>query len=306
MSKQAYEQKLREIKALRDDSARAAAELPKLLQNRNGYLVSKAAEVAQDLALVDLVPDLLRAYARFFGDDAPKRDPQCWAKTAAAKALHALGCRESEAYLRGIRWIQNEPVFGGEQDSAAELRGVCALALTECPIEPQRLTRTLTELLVDEEMSARVDAAFAMSRVDSEAAPIALRLKALIGDREPEVVGQCLSSLLALELDDAVSFVERFLANEDPHVQAEAAAALSTSPLPSAFEAVKKAWARRLNPETREALLAGLVASPLEESTEFLLEVAQQEPEWRDTALTALRGSRHWRRVEERAAELTD
>ena len=106
VAKQAYEQKLREIEALRDDPNTAEAALPKRLSDRNGYLVSKAAAVAGDLGLQSLIPNLLKAFDRFVGPDAAKKDPKCWAKLAVIKALKDLGYRDAEPYLRGVAHIQ--------------------------------------------------------------------------------------------------------------------------------------------------------------------------------------------------------
>ena len=62
-----------------------------------------------------------------------KRDPQCWGKNAVAKALKELEHREAAPYLRGTAHIQMEPVWGGQQDTAGPLRGICLLALPACP-----------------------------------------------------------------------------------------------------------------------------------------------------------------------------
>ena len=37
--------------------------------------------------------------------------------------------------MRGLRHIQMEPVWGGQADSAATLRGTCALALIDCQLD---------------------------------------------------------------------------------------------------------------------------------------------------------------------------
>ena len=302
MPKEAYERKLREIEALRNDPEAALAELPKRLSDRNGYLVSKAAAVAGDLGLESLIPNLLKAFDRFFGPDPAKKDPKCWAKAAIIKALKDLGCREPEPYLRGVTHVQPEPVWGGEQDSAAALRGASALALVDCSIDNLTLMRRLVDLLADPETPARGDAALAIGQAGSEGGLLALRLKARLGDPEPEVIGQVFSSLLALDGAEAVTFLVPFRTGDDVYARTEAAAVLAGSHRPEALEVLRKAWRGRLDPETREALLAGLTASPLEASADFLLQIAEEEPEWREAAMTALQRSRHWRRVEGEAS----
>src|SRR6266566_3450965 len=91
---------------------------------------------AGDPSVVDslrkaLVPDLLAALDRFFLDPV-KSDPQCWAKNALVQALATLGHEEAAVFVRGLRHIQMEPVWGGQEDTAAALRGNSALALVQC------------------------------------------------------------------------------------------------------------------------------------------------------------------------------
>ncbi|MGH7486542.1 MAG: hypothetical protein ACREMY_13230, partial [bacterium] len=69
MSKQAFEEKVREIEQLRSSGGgEAKALLSKALKNRSNYLVSKAAGVAGDLQISDLIPDLVAAFERFLQD----------------------------------------------------------------------------------------------------------------------------------------------------------------------------------------------------------------------------------------------
>ena len=83
----------------------------KALGHDNNYLVAKAARIVGDNVLLALLPEVLAAYNRFF-ENAVKSDPQCWAKNALIKAVVALECREPKVYLRGLRHIQEEPVWG--------------------------------------------------------------------------------------------------------------------------------------------------------------------------------------------------
>ena len=113
VAKKDFEARVREFDRL--PSAEPETALPglrKALRDRNNYLVSKAANVVADLAMADLVPELVEAYGRFFVD-AKKRDPRCWAKIACAKALRDLGYRGANVFLLGIEQIQMEPVWGG-------------------------------------------------------------------------------------------------------------------------------------------------------------------------------------------------
>src|SRR5262245_40116092 len=95
------EEQLERISALRDlGPAEAVPELRKTLGSRVGIVVAKAAKVAGESQLRELIPDIAAAFERLF-DDPVRCDPQCWGKTAAAKALTELDHRESEVFLRG-------------------------------------------------------------------------------------------------------------------------------------------------------------------------------------------------------------
>ena len=273
MSKQAFEAKLQALEELRG-SPGAAAGLRKGLADRNNYVVSKAAALAEELQLTEIVPDLLVAFDRHF---APKADGQCWAKNAIAKALVALEHHDAEPYLRGLTHVQMEPVWGGQVDTAATLRGTCALALIDCRLDDVTLLTHLADALADAEKTVRVDAAVALSRCGIPEAVALLRFKAKSGDAEPEVLGQCLHSLLQLAPRDYIPFVEAFLAGEED-VKAEAASALAQCPEPAAWEALVRLWGRALTPDFREALRAFLAASPHREAAKKLVEKSTIRP----------------------------
>ena len=124
-------------------------------------------------------PDVLAAFDRFFVD-AAKSDPQCWAKNALAKALVKLEHRGKDAYLRGMRHHQMEPVWGGQSDTAGALRGTCTLALVDCPgISDAELLAALLEPLTDTDKTVRVEAARALGQVGGVSAALLLRLLAM-------------------------------------------------------------------------------------------------------------------------------
>lgn len=257
MSKRAFDEKLAALEALRSKPESAAPAVRKTLAGRSNFLAAKAAALAADLHLAELIPDLAAAFGRF--PDAAA-DPQCWAKHAIVKALKDLAHREPDVFLRGLRHVQMEPVYGGRSDSAATLRGACALALIECRIDDLTLLNCLAEALADSEKVVRVDAAVALSSCGVPEASALLRLKALSGDPEPEVTGQCLASLLSLS-PDAVDFAARFLDSPDADLQIEAVAALAQSPAPAALPALRRYWEKILPPEVRRAAHTILAAS---------------------------------------------
>ena len=292
MSRKAFDQKIDQIQAIRGtDRAQAAVQLKKALRDRNNFLVSKAAIVAAELELRDLVGDLTAAFDRFM-ENPIKTDPQCWAKIEIARALRRLDHRETATFLRGVRHKQLEPTYGGSQDSAGQLRGICALGLLGCPIADADLFPILTDLLVDPELPARVDAVRAVAQAGRSESVWLLRLKALCGDRDWEVIGECLVALLDLQPKESVEFVERFL-YQDEDGSMEAASALAQSRELEAFEALKRFWKGRIISDTRRSVLSFLAGSPVPESAEFLFETMQNESgPLAETALESLSRSR--------------
>jgi HEAT repeat protein len=295
VGKQAFEKKIADLETLRSasDPAVSLPALRKALKDRSNYLVSKAAAIVGDLKLEDLIPDLIAAFDRFLNDPV-KSDPQCWAKTAIAKALKDLGHRDAEVFLRGISHVQMEPVWGGRADSAPTLRGTCALALVDCQLDDLAILTHLADCLADPEKPVRMDAAVAIGQVGREEGAMLLRLKALLSDREPEVTGQCFTSLLGLAPMEALRFVSRFLEHDNDDVCAEAASALAVSRESEAVEILKTFWKTRVRPDVRRAILISLGASPLREGADFLLMVLSNESgELATQALNSLASSRY-------------
>src|SRR5882762_325123 len=210
MSNKAFEQQLAAVEAFRhaptDD---AVVPLRKFLQNRNNYVVTKAADIAREQALKELSPDLLAAFDRFLVD-AVKTDPQCWAKNALAKALVQLGHDDPEVFLKGLRHHQFEPVWGGQSDTAGTLRGTSALALVQCVgLNEATLLSTLLEALVDEEKIVRVEAVRAIAQVSSASALLLLKQRALLGvirEDDAEMLGYCYAGILEIEGAAAIPF----------------------------------------------------------------------------------------------------
>jgi HEAT repeat protein len=308
VSNNAYRQRLAALDALRNtSSADAREQLRKALRDRNNYLVARAASVGSDLQLVELIPDLLAAYERFFHDPL-KSDPQCLAKNALAAALRNLGHHAADPYVRGITHFQLEPTWGGRADSAATLRGTCALALSECPLDDLEILTYLTDALADRERTVRVDAARAIEQVNRPEGALLLRLKLLSGDADPAVMGQCFESMLSIAPEAAVSFVSRFLKSDNPDVQLEAASTLAQCRDAQAVRILREFWQDPLlSDDLRQALLINLGASPLQEATDLLLEVVAHEAmPLATTALKALANSRFRGDVHARLATVLD
>jgi HEAT repeat protein len=263
------EAELARLTPLRDaPPAEALPALGKALGDRINLVVAKAAKIAAERRMRDLIPDLLHALDRLFEKPA-ERDPQCWGKNALAQALVDLDHREAAPFLRGIRHIQMEAVWGGQEDTASTLRGICVLALVACTdIAPEKTLRCLVDALADRAATVRVEAARALAQMDGS---LLLRLKARLGDREANVTGQVFDSLLHVEREEALEFVAEFLKSEDEAIREEAALALGASRMPGAVALLREAW----DAAKDEILLRGISASRQDEAIAFLLDLVR-------------------------------
>src|SRR5271156_1222937 len=215
--KKNFDAQLAALEELREQPVEACiSPLRTALKQQNNYIVAKAAGLVEQHQIAELLPDLLVAFDRFF-EDAEKRDPQCWAQNSLSRALAALELQDPAPFLRGLRHAQMEAVWGGRSDTAGTLRGTCALALVQCRTIPEvDLLRYLLDVLVDKDKSTRSDAVRAVEQVGSPAASLLLRLRAQIGgEEEPEILGACYAAVLHIEGASALSWVNRFLVEED-------------------------------------------------------------------------------------------
>jgi hypothetical protein len=280
-----------------------AKELKGLLAAGHGLVVAAASNAAVELGLGELAPEIARAYDRLF-DDGAKHDPRCAGKAAAVEALLKLEAGGAAIFLRGVRYVQREPAFGGAVDTAAGLRGLCAHALFRHLPQGEALLEVLP-LLVDPEAVARAEAAAAVgdgAGVDVEAT---LRLKVLAGDAEPEVLAACFKALLKAGRERSIAFVAARL---DPGRGAEAelaALALGESRLEAALPALREASVA-LDASLRRAALTGLSLSRLPEATTFLLERLARDERSATEALTALAVHKYDERLRERVREAVE
>ncbi|WP_295886322.1 HEAT repeat domain-containing protein [uncultured Thiohalocapsa sp.] len=219
-----------------------AERLSEALAHRHYRVVARAAEVAADGLHYALEPALMDAFRRFAALDH-KRDPGCLAKGAIARALVALDCLDATFYREGIALRQPEPVWGGSVDTAADVRASCAMGLAASG-DADALA-DLVDLLVDPEHRVRAGAVRAIGCTEPRAAEAVLRTKALLGDAEPEVTGECFRSLLGLAPETAPAFVGRWLDEappSDPVLAELAALALGESKLDAAVDLLRRRW----------------------------------------------------------------
>jgi HEAT repeat protein len=280
--KRAFEEQVAALDALRHQPAEGrVAPLRKALGHKNNFIVAKAANLIYEFGLKDLAPELLAAFDRFF-DDPVKSDPQCWAKNAISRTLAAMELQDEEVFLRGMRHIQMEPVWGGSSDTAGTLRATCALALVQCRSLTERdLLAHLVELLADKDKTVRVEVIRGIEQVGSPSATLLLRLRAVLGSdksaaEEPEVLGACYGGILRIEGVRAIPWVRRFLAAGDDSA-GEAALAIAGTHSPEAFETLQESLAKARDPWFRSVLLSAIALTRQDAALELLLELVRTE-----------------------------
>jgi len=285
------EQQLAALTAVRADpkSESAKSELARALANKSNLVVARAATIITDSNQPDFLPQLSTAFDRFFADGS---DKGCPAKTALANALYTLGHNEPAGFLRGIHHVQNEASYGPAVDSAAELRGICALGLARMGYPDVLLE--LAELLVDPEPQPRQLAVRAIAYTGSPEGTPLLRMKVLAGDSEPEVTAECFVALMKLSPKKSLSFVARFLKSTDPATIESAALAIGESRTSEAFELLHAEWESHLQPQPRRPLLLGIAMTRLPTAIDFLMErILDDRPGPAADAITAMTIYRH-------------
>lgn len=288
-----FDEKRARIAALAEaPPAQAAAELRRLVADRNGYLVGEAAAMAGRLGLRELVPDLVGAFPRLL-EEPLKSDKGCSGKSRIVEALLAFDAHEPDTYLAGLRHVQLEPAFGQPIDTAAGLRGLCAHALVH--VGHREALLEVAPLLADREPVTRAEAAAALGNSGLDAAAAALHVKALSGDPEPDVLGACYRGLLRLLPGRYLGFVAKVLQQGDDGAAEAAALALGESRLPEALpilqaELAGAARAGRL----RDSVLLGMALLRTDAANDALVALVEEGAEVHAiAALSALALHRH-------------
>lgn len=288
--KRKFEEQLAALELLRQQTPQDSVEpLRKALTHKSNYVVAKAADLVREFRLTELIPEMLAAFDRFF-DDAVKSDPQCWAKNALSRALAEFEHSDAEVFLRGLRHVQNEPVWGGQSDTAGTLRGTCAHALVQCrSLRETELLNLLIELFGDKDKSVRVEAARAVEEVGSAASAHLLRLRAVLAADGPEVMGACFSGILRIEGKSAIPWLSRFLEAGDD-VSAEAALAIAADRSPEAFDALRERFADNLLLDEwfRSVLLSAISLTRQQAALDFLLDLVRTESLDAERAIEAI------------------
>ncbi|MBI1249551.1 hypothetical protein GC197_17135 [bacterium] len=268
---EAVDAQLRLLTDLADrlDETETHRELINALGHSVNLVVERAADMVAPTGNQAFIPPLTKAYWRLKRNPL-KRDAGCLGKTAIVKALVHLEHDDLEIFRDAIEYTQVEPRYPHPVDTAAELRGICAIGLIHFA-PPLEVLNRCAVLLADPWPNARLGAVRAIGALASaEGAPL-LKLKLLLGDDEAEVHGECCSALLKIEKEEALSFVQPFLETGDSDMCVQTALAIGESQFDGAFEILRTAWGRRAELAVRESLLlcVGLIRSTA--SQDFLL-----------------------------------
>ena len=270
------ERALNRLSELRHADAPEAVvgEVREFLRSRSNLVVAKAAKVARELQIIAVIPDMVAAFDKLMAD-APRLDKRCAATTEIVSALYEMNYEEPTPYLAGLKHVQMEASFGPPVDEAAKLRAVSAQGLVRT-----RHSDALSEvagLLVDREPAARIGAIRALAVNGGEAGILLLRLKVLMGDVEPAVLGECFAGLLEASPAKSVSFVAKYLDSENGDIAQAAMLALGESRLPAGFEVLQEKWSRTVVMPTKKILLASMAASKLDDAIIFLVSLVETE-----------------------------
>jgi HEAT repeat protein len=292
--------KLAALRKLRGQAltAEQKADLKKWLADKSNLVVAAAAEIAGDNTLNELAMDLEAAFGRFLVNPL-KDDKLCRAKIAVVQALDKMEHQRSDVFEKAAVHVQLEPVWGGSEDTAPPLRAAALIALAR--IEASSSLPRLVDAMIDPSKDVRIAAAQAMGYVGTEAAGLLLRLKSRIGDRDPDVLSECLSGLLTVNSGEYLGFVSESLEPENSARCEAAALALGKSRLPDALEPLKICWPRCLSSELRERVLLAIAMLRLPPAIDHLLEIVASSSE-KDalSAISALKIHNYDPRLRER------
>lgn len=297
------EQVLTELAALRGRPVtdQTRQQIAKGLASKVSFVAAKAADMAREMKVTGVCSELRQAFDRFLAD-AKSSDKGCAAKTAIARAALELECSEEAIFLAGIQHYQMESSFGGPVDVAAELRGLSALGLVQ--VRSRGAMYRVVELLNDRQTQARIGAVRALACAGREEGVLVLRFKALAGDPEPAVVGECLTALVSLQPREALEFVGSFFESPQDAIREEAALALGTSKNPAALDLLKAQFRTTFDRQFRQTLLTAIASLRVAPAVDFLVSVIQTErAAVAADALAAARIFRHDSTIRERIGQ---
>ena len=286
MTKRKLKDKLDELNNLQLSGQERIDYLAKILADKNNFLVAAAAKLIAKENIKELTQELKTNFERFLQKPI-KTDPSCVAKQAILEALINLDSRETELYLKAVRYTQLEPVWGGHEDTAVKLRTLGAYGLVKSNYTG--LMNELAGLLADKEISARVAAISALRNTNAMIAVPLLRHKALIGDPSVRVMSACFDALLALEANESRDFVASFLTSEKLVIAQSAALALGEARIEGSLALLTQAYENTVLPELQQTLCTAMATLRNDEAIAYLFEIVKKDDFNSADAINALK-----------------
>jgi hypothetical protein len=301
-ARESLDDKLAAIRALRGQTLtpEQKIELKKRIGDRSNLVVLAAAAIAGESTLVELAPDLEVAFGRFLVNPV-KDDKLCRAKLAIVQALDRMEHLRADVFLKAARHVQLEPIWGGTEDSAPPLRAAALVALARA--EGTGSLPMLVDAMADPAKDVRIAAAVALGAVGSECSGLILRLKVRLGDRDPDVLSECLAGLLAVDPKENLPIVTEFLDPMNAAACEAAALALGKARLPEALDPLKDCLGRCHSAELRQQILLAIAILRRPTAIDFLVDYLGSESESDALgALSVLRIYKDDARLRERVA----
>ena len=191
-----------------------AEELRLYFADSNNIVVSNAIARVIKLKNVELGGEISNVLERLLNAKDPiKADKGCRAKIICVKGLKAFDelHRNYDLLKRALNHRQLEPVYGGHEDTGADLRSEVATAIAALPFP--EVTADVAPLLFDQCVLPQTAAIKAFVHVASEAAITALRVKAAADSATDEVTEELFAAILKID-HEPIDFLKRFLYND--------------------------------------------------------------------------------------------
>jgi HEAT repeat protein len=267
----------KELEALQNmaepHSKESLAILGNALQSSKALTVTRAAHVIKEHRLEGLHRELLKAFDRFFQEPI-KQDPGCLARLAVLEALDFTEYDDPAPFLTAVHYVQEEKAWGPPVDTATGLRARSIVALAR--LNDAGLSLVAAELLVDKEAPVRQAAvdALTMSGDKNNAALLLFKLRS--GDKEPLVTMSCMSGLLALLPEKALSILSLLLCEKDEALREMAAITLGESKRDDALSLLLQNLEGLVLPKERSVIFRALGLHRSERALQVLLSVVSE------------------------------
>ncbi len=251
------------------------ADLRAFLSDSNHMVVAEAAKVVEKYRYKELFPEMAVAFHRLV-QGGLKADVGCIAKIAIVKAMDQLLYNdEDDVFHRGISYVQLEPAYGPPEDTAADLRARCAMALARL-VHP-KIFFLLTDLIMDPEPQARTGAVRSLVYLGTRESQLLLRMKILAGEAHPNVLSECFSGLVEIDAETSVTFFARLLDSNNGVIKEEAALALGETRLESAFELLCRSREEEILAERKQMYLLPIALTRRTQAFEYLIDLLEND-----------------------------